>query len=93
MLPNVDSDARFNHFSFLATTKKFVHCSLKRADSSKFSKCPDLRRTDKPDVGIVLLSHKLTPKQASSASPTIKKVGTFDAANSNTNSCNTKYVA
>jgi hypothetical protein len=92
MLLNVDSDARFNHFSFLATPKKFAHCSFKRAGSSKFNKCPDLRKTDKPDVGIVLLSYKLTPKQASSALPIIKKVGIFDAANSDTNSCNTEHI-
>ena len=80
-------------FLFWRPQKKFAHCSFKRAGSSKFNKCPDLRKTDKPDVGIVLLSYKLTPKQASSALPIIKKVGIFDAANSDTNSCNTEHIA
>ena len=67
-------------FLFWRPQKKFAHCSFKRAGSSKFNKCPDLRKTEKPDVGILLVSHKVTPKQASFASPTIKKIGTFDAA-------------
>ena len=93
MLLNADSNARFNHFSFLTITKKFAHCSFKRAGFSKFNKCPDLSMTEKPDVGIILFSYKISPKQVSSTSPTIKKVGTFDSSNTETNSCNTEYVS